>query len=173
MHCENTVIQVSHSFPFSDAGIQTLKGFVQVHGIHNIEGVRWLAFTILKMSEWLASTLQKMSYGQHSHSRRCPIAGNLEVCYDNRPTSLSVFRSVTKKKKKSKCELFIQGSQRNFIVLFRRPRTVQKAFGIQLIINVAVCSFFPNIYFSNTCLPNPTTSFASFTFKKIFLKKQC
>jgi hypothetical protein len=54
---ENTGFSMSHSFSFSDAGIQTLKGFVQVHGIRNIEGVRWLAFTILKVSEWLASTL--------------------------------------------------------------------------------------------------------------------
>jgi hypothetical protein len=84
------------------------QGVAQEHSIHNNEDVRWLA-----------STISKMSDGWHLHFRRCPMAGihiledvrwlpftiskmsdgghhSLEVCYDNRPTSLAVFRSVAK-----------------------------------------------------------------------------
>jgi hypothetical protein len=102
-------------------------------GIHTLEDVRWL-------------------HGIHS----------LEVCYDNRPTSLSVFRRVAKIVEEIKMCTFLS-KYLNVIPLYCLGHQEQylsaEEIGIKLIFSKHVSS-------------KPTTAFASFDSKKIFLMKQ-
>ncbi len=101
-----------------------------------------------------------MSYGCHSQSRKCPMSDihNLEVCYDDRTTSLSVFRSVAKTGEEIKMCTFLSkylnviplyclGDQERYVSA--RTCTVRNWHQVNIF-----GGFFQTKYFPNTCLPN-------------------